>query len=117
MPAFSICAATLPPEKRYAGLTPVLLSQDRKHAIPDASFEGLTVTQGKTDRLNQHRNHFPIWAAQDTQSAAQFVFDQQNAFAIVASQNGGLSVMSWNEEKQRVSVFRHAEYLFIDGLT
>lgn len=50
------------------------------------------------------------------QSAAQFVFDQHNAFAIVASQDGRLSVMFWNATKQMVSVFRHAEYLFFDGL-
>jgi sensor domain DACNV-containing protein len=48
------------------------------------------------------------------QSAAQFVFDQHSAFAIVASQDGRLSVVSWNGTKQIVSVFRHAEYLFID---
>jgi hypothetical protein len=49
------------------------------------------------------------------QSAAQFVFDQHNAFAIFASQDGRLSVMVWNAAKKVVSVFRHAEYLFIDG--
>lgn len=50
------------------------------------------------------------------QSAAQFVSDQHNTFAIVASQDGRLSVMSWDATNQMVSVFRHAEYLFVDHL-
>ena len=50
------------------------------------------------------------------QSAAQFVFDQHNAFAIVASQDGKLSVVFWDATNQIVSVFRHAEYLFVDGI-
>jgi DNA integrity scanning protein DisA with diadenylate cyclase activity len=48
------------------------------------------------------------------QSAAQFVFDQRDAFAIVASQDGRISVVSWDSERKMVSVFRHAEYLFAD---
>jgi len=48
------------------------------------------------------------------QSAAQFVFDQRRAFAIVASQDGRVSVMNWDAKAEKVSVFRHAEYLFAE---
>jgi hypothetical protein len=48
------------------------------------------------------------------QSTAQFVFDQRekNAFAIVASQDGKISIIFWDDEKQITTVFRHLEYLF-----
>jgi hypothetical protein len=46
------------------------------------------------------------------QSAAQFVFDNREAFAITASQDGVLSVVSWDPTRKMVSAFRHAEYLF-----
>jgi len=48
------------------------------------------------------------------QSAAQFVFDQNTSFAIVASQDGNISVMNWDDRAGMVSVFRHAEYLFAE---
>lgn len=48
------------------------------------------------------------------QSAVQFVLDQRKAFAIVASQDGRLSVITWDEKAQMVSVLSHAEYLFVD---
>jgi hypothetical protein len=48
------------------------------------------------------------------QSAAQFVFDQRRAFAIVASQDGRISVITWDVKAQMVSVLCHAEYLFVD---
>ena len=47
-------------------------------------------------------------------SAAQFVFDQKDigAFAIVASQDGIISIMFWEEERKSVVVIRNAQYLF-----
>jgi hypothetical protein len=50
------------------------------------------------------------------QSAAQFVFDQNESFAIIASQDGRISVVFWSTKKQMVSAIRHAEYVFFDGL-
>lgn len=48
------------------------------------------------------------------QSAAQFVFDQkETAIAIVASQDGKVSVMHWDREIERVRIIQHAEYLFV----
>jgi outer membrane lipoprotein-sorting protein len=44
------------------------------------------------------------------QSAAQFAFDQKDALVFVASQDGRLSVMKWDKEKETVSVIRPAEY-------
>ncbi len=48
------------------------------------------------------------------QSAAQFVFDQRerNTFAIVASQDGRISIIFWDDKRKMVTQFRHAEYLF-----
>jgi len=48
------------------------------------------------------------------QSSARFVFDQKNkSFAIVASQDGKISVMNWDKDKKQVCVIQHAEYLFV----
>ncbi|HRH42703.1 MAG TPA: diadenylate cyclase [Pyrinomonadaceae bacterium] len=47
------------------------------------------------------------------QSAAQFVYDQKDSFAIVASQDGKISVMYWDKEIEGVRVVQHAEYLFM----
>ena len=43
------------------------------------------------------------------QSAAQFVFDQKDAIAIVASQDGRLSVLGWDRTEGKVAVIRPAE--------
>lgn len=48
------------------------------------------------------------------QSAAQFVFDQHKAFAIVASQDGRISVVNWDAKMGMVSVLSHSEYLFVE---
>ena len=44
------------------------------------------------------------------QSAAQFVFDQKDAIAIVASQDGVLSVLGWDRTEGKVAVIRPAEF-------
>jgi hypothetical protein len=50
------------------------------------------------------------------QSAAQFVFDQKNdSIAIVASQDGKVSVICWDKLNRRVGVYSHVEYLFFDS--
>ena len=48
------------------------------------------------------------------QSTAQFIFDQKekDAFAIVASEDGKVSIMYWDKVKKVVAVLRHIEYLF-----
>jgi hypothetical protein len=45
------------------------------------------------------------------QSAASFVFDQRDAIAIVASQDGIVSFFAWDKEENRVTVIRHAEFV------
>jgi hypothetical protein len=47
------------------------------------------------------------------QSAAQFVFDQRDALAFVASQDGRLSVMRWDAEKEIVTIIRPAEFALL----
>jgi hypothetical protein len=47
------------------------------------------------------------------QSAAQFVFDQKDAIAIVASQDGRLSVLGWDRTEGRVAVIRPAEFALL----
>jgi hypothetical protein len=47
------------------------------------------------------------------QSAAQFVFDQRDSMAIVSSQDGRVSVLAWEPEKQMVAVTRHAEFALL----
>src|SRR6266700_144943 len=44
------------------------------------------------------------------QSAVQFVFDQKDAIAIVASQDGRLSVLGWDRTEGKVAVIRPAEF-------
>ncbi|MFN0139231.1 MAG: putative sensor domain DACNV-containing protein [Pyrinomonadaceae bacterium] len=46
------------------------------------------------------------------QSAAHFVYDNREAFAIVASQDGKISIIYWDEKQQRLSSFTHAEYSY-----
>lgn len=47
------------------------------------------------------------------QSAAQFIFDQRDSIAIVASQDGRLSVLTWDKEKEIVSAVRDVEYIIL----
>jgi hypothetical protein len=48
------------------------------------------------------------------QSAAQFVFDhrEKNTFAIVASQDGMISIIFWDSNLSRLTALRPAEYLY-----
>lgn len=43
------------------------------------------------------------------QSAAQFVFDQKDCISVVASHDGRLSVLWWNEEYKTVIMMKHYE--------
>lgn len=45
-------------------------------------------------------------------SAAQFVYDQRGAFAMVASQDGHFTVFSWSEEQGMVTAYRIESLLF-----
>ena len=47
------------------------------------------------------------------QSAAQFVFDQKDAIAIVASQDGRLSVLVWDRSEGKVAVIRPVEFALL----
>ena len=47
------------------------------------------------------------------QSAAQFVFDQKDAIAIVASQDRRLSVLGWDRIEGKVAVIRPAEFALL----
>jgi len=48
------------------------------------------------------------------QSAAQFVFDQRDdSVAIVASQDGRISVIYWDKIANMVKAVQHAEYAFV----
>lgn len=48
------------------------------------------------------------------QSTAHFVYDNRdkNVFAIVASQDGKISIIYWDEKQNRLSSFTHAEYSY-----
>jgi len=48
------------------------------------------------------------------QSAAQFVYAHrtETVFAIVASQDGKISIIYWDEKKERLISFIHAEYSY-----
>ena len=43
------------------------------------------------------------------QSAAQFVFDQRQCVAFVASQDGIMTMLTWDEGVGRVAAVRHIE--------
>ncbi len=47
------------------------------------------------------------------QSAARFVFAQRESVAIVASQDGKLSLFAWDKARRRVSVIEHAQFLLL----
>jgi DNA integrity scanning protein DisA with diadenylate cyclase activity len=44
-------------------------------------------------------------------SACQFVYDQRESVAIVASQDGHVSVIYWDEEIKKLRALQNAEYL------
>ncbi len=44
------------------------------------------------------------------QSTAQFIFDQRNAVAIVASQDGKISVVFWDKKIEKIRIIQHIEY-------
>ena len=44
------------------------------------------------------------------QSTAQFIFDQRDAVAIVASQDGKISVVFWDKEIEKIRIIQHIEY-------
>lgn len=46
------------------------------------------------------------------QSAAQFVFDQRQGVAFVASQDGIMTMLTWDEDAGRVAAVRHIELTF-----
>ncbi len=48
------------------------------------------------------------------QSAAHFVYDnrEKNVYAIVASQDGKISIIYWDQKQERLSSFTHAEYSY-----
>jgi hypothetical protein len=47
------------------------------------------------------------------QSAAQFVYDQRDSIAVVASQDRRLSIVTWDLQNQKVLVTRHAEFALL----
>lgn len=47
------------------------------------------------------------------QSAAEFVFDQRDALALVASMDGMLSLFVWDAKREMVSVITDAEFLLL----
>ena len=47
------------------------------------------------------------------QSAAQFVFDQRDAIALVASQDRRLSILGWDRTEGKVAVIRPAEFALL----
>jgi hypothetical protein len=47
------------------------------------------------------------------QSAAQFVFDQRDALAVVVSQDGTATILAWDDEAGGVRAIRHAELVLL----
>jgi hypothetical protein len=47
------------------------------------------------------------------QSAAQFVFDQRDCLAIVASQDGALSMFAWEGAQEQVIVLRDCQVVWV----
>lgn len=47
------------------------------------------------------------------QSAAQFVYEQKTSIAFVVSQDGKISVMKWDNERDKVCVIRPAEFALL----
>jgi hypothetical protein len=66
-------------------------------------FEGSEINEKQIADLGWGTRH---------KSAAQFVFDQRESIAIVASQDGKLSIMGWDKQRNSVAVITHAEYAF-----
>lgn len=66
----------------------------------------------ENSHLRRERSSDMSWGTRH-KSAAQFIFDQRDALAIVASQDGRLSVFMWDDAEQAVSVTEEAEFLLL----
>lgn len=76
-------------------------SERPDEVIASEPFEESSESQPKPSEGTRHK------------SATQFVFDQRNSLAIVASQDGRVSVLAWNPDEERVAATRHAEFAFL----
>jgi hypothetical protein len=54
-----------------------------------------------------------MWWGNRHKSAAQFVSELRDALAIVASVDGALSILMWDEGVGMVSVMQNAEFLLL----
>lgn len=66
------------------------------------------------ENFNEHEEKLSELGGMRHQSTAQFIFDQRekDVFAIVASEDGKVSIMYWDKVRKMVTVIRHIEYLF-----
>jgi len=80
---------------------------------PNDKPDKIIVLEPFEDSKEEYKELFELGGTRH-QSAAQFVYDQKNnSFAIVASQDGRISVMYWDIEREKVRIIKHAEFLFV----
>lgn len=102
-----------------AKIKPKELLNDKKE-----TFEKVWIKE-PFENFKEHAKNLAKIGGMRHQSTAQFVFDQKekNVFAIVASEDGKISIMYWdsnriwideeeNHRKGIVTMLRHVEYLF-----
>ena len=66
----------------------------------------------ENSKLRKERFLDMVWGTRH-KSAAQFISDQKDALAIVASQDGKLSVFTWDDRNKAVSVTEEVEFLLL----
>jgi hypothetical protein len=86
-----------------AKITPKNSSKPIEQVLVSEPFEGSSHEEKFTSDLGGTRHQF----------AAQFVYDQQRSVAVVASQDGRLSVLAWHPGMQMVAVTLHAEFTLL----
>lgn len=86
-----------------AKITPKISSKPIERVLVSEPFEVSSHEEKFLSALGGTRHQF----------AAQFVYDQQRSVAVVASQDGRLSVLAWHSGMQMVAVTLHAEFTLL----
>jgi hypothetical protein len=98
-----------------AEIRPIVDKAARGHRLNQLDFVRVSLPFEKS---KHHKVPLSELGGTRHKSAAQFVFDQNDADAraLVVSADGGISLYGWDQKKKRVSVTRGAEFLlFEDG--
>ena len=92
-------------QDRFYILATSSLLQERRHVLKDADSFAVFDTQGDIAPFGAGEQGYFHGGTRHL-SAAQFVYDQKGAVALVASQDGRFTVFAWSPCEERVHAHR-----------